>query len=185
MRQLAPLLAAGLLLASFSVSADDPVPLGVRLGDRADLWNARACIGEVGWRAPLEACSAMVWVHVKRAEVRGHTLTTMTRAYSMAVRRPPRRRAWVPQLGVGPAPIAWPPHLDGAWPSYRDRFEVVREHVRELLRGNVADPCPDVRHYGGPMDSVPTRHEEDPTCRIEGTRQRFFRQAVESSGNEA
>jgi hypothetical protein len=179
-----------LLAACFALAATTPThatePPEVRLGDRADLWNARACVGEVGWRAPLEACAAMVWIHVKRAGLTGRTVTAMTRAYSKAVRRPPRHRAWVPQLALqARPPVAWPPHLDEAWPSYRDRFEAVLEHVRAVLRGEVSDPCPSAGHYGGPMDSTPTAHEEDPACQIEGTRQRFFRRIPASSGNEA
>lgn len=177
MQRSAILLAVGLVLAAvLPSSANAPTLLDLPLGDRAAVWNARVCVGEVGWRAPLEACSAMVWVHAKRAKATGVTLATMARRYSRAVRRPPRHRTWVGQLDVTPTPpVAWPPHLDGAWPRYRARFADVLSHVRAILRGEVPDPCPDAMHYGGPMDSTPSRHAEDATCVFEGTRQRFFR----------
>jgi hypothetical protein len=182
MRLLAPL-AASLLLVT-SVLADSGSLAGARLGADAALWNARVCVGEVGWRAPLEACSAMVWVHVKRAAGSRVTVATLARRYSRAVRRPPRRRAWVPLLrATGAAPVTWPPHLDGAWPRYRDRFAEILSHVEGVLRGDVPDPCPEVDHYGGPMDSVPTGRELDDTCAFEGTRQVFYRRATSSPGS--
>lgn len=174
------LFAASLLLAS-SVLADAPTFGGARLGVDAALWNARVCVGEIGWRAPLEACSAMVWVHAKRAAGSRATVATLARRYSRAVRRPPWRRAWVAQLrATGPAPVTWPPHLVEAWPRYRARFAEIFAHVESVLRGDVPDPCPDVDHYGGPMDSVPTGREVDDTCAFEGTRQVFYRRAASS-----
>lgn len=177
------LFAASLLLAS-SVLADTPTLGGARLGTDAALWNARVCVGEVGWRAPLEACSAMVWVHAKRAAKSRATLASFARLYSRAVRRPQARRAWVPQLrATGPAPVTWPPHLDGVWPRYQARFEEILVHVESVLRGDVPDPCPDVDHYGGPMDRAPTGREVDDTCAFEGTRQVFYRRATSSLGS--
>lgn len=141
-----------------------------RLGRDAALWQARSCVGEVGW-TDFDACTAMIFVHAKRASDSGVTLVTMVRAYSAAVKPHPRHRPWVLELEpTGPAPRSW---RRASWPRARAAFGRMLEHVERVLRGEVPDPCPHSRHYGGPMDGVPRGHVRS-SCLPE-SRQRFYR----------
>jgi hypothetical protein len=80
-------------LASLPLNAQERTILNLRRGEDAVLWQARSCVGEVGWNSPDDACSAMTWIHAKRAKRTGVTLSTMIRTYSAAVREPGRRMA--------------------------------------------------------------------------------------------
>jgi hypothetical protein len=143
------LLACGLILAAM-------LPCGPAEGQREDpaLDHARACVGELGWRAPDDACAAIVEVHVRRG--------VRARSYSAALRRPPRHRAWVPQLDVGRAPpMAWPRALP--WARHERRFVDVLEVVRQTLAAERPEACPGAMHYGGLMDATPAGHVE--VCR--------------------
>src|SRR5690606_19527241 len=82
-----------MVAATLPSVAQERTILDLRRGDDAVLWQARSCIGEVGWNAPDDACVAMTWIHAKRAKLTGVALSTMIRAYSAAVRAtPPSRR---------------------------------------------------------------------------------------------
>lgn len=154
-------------------------------GADADTWNARAAVGELGWRAPDDAYAAIVEVHIHRARITGTTTAHMARRYSAAVRRPPPHRAWVPELHARTAasPPSWPPHLDGVWWRYAERFDAVRDVVRDVLRGERAPVCPEAEHYGGPMDSMDEDRWER-ACSIEGTAQRWWKRIGNGIGNE-
>ena len=149
-----------------------------RTGPDAALWNARAAIGELGWRAPDDAYAAIVEVHLRRARLTGTTTTLMARRYSAAVRRPPRHRRWVRELRVSASPPrSWPAQLDGAWPRYSERLEHVRTIAADVLRGRREVACEGAVHYGGAMDSVPARHVEACAWPIGRGEQRFYRRA--------
>lgn len=203
MSRILSLFAVICLAVSSASVAQRPTILGLRLGEDAALWQARSCVGEVGWNAPDEACVAMAWIHAKRAKLTGVSLTTMVRAYSVAVREPrivhrasaaqgsridasvarsttrsrvDRRRQWVQGLSVtGAAPRGWPEGLRGAWPRYQARFREIYELVNQVLSGDTPDPCPNATFYGGPMDSPPSGHEVDDDCSFDGTAQVFYR----------
>lgn len=134
-------------------------------GADADLWNARAAVGELGWRAPDDAYAAIVEVHIRRAHLTGTTTAFMARRYSAAIRRPPRHRAWVRELhGRESPPPSWPPHLDGSWWEYAQRFGEVRDVVRKVLRGEREPACEDAEHYGSvELDGTPAGFVE--VCR--------------------
>jgi hypothetical protein len=207
MSRILSLFAALCLVASSASMAQRPTILGLRLGENASLWQARSCVGEVGWNAPDDACVAMTWIHAKRARLTGVSLSTMVRAYSVAVREPrvvrrapvvtqgtrisaevarsrsgvtrtDRRRQWVQGLNVsGAAPRGWPEGLRGAWPRYQSRFREIHELVNRVLSGDVPDPCPNATFYGGPMDSAPSGHGLDGECSFDGTAQLFYKRS--------
>lgn len=156
-------------------------------GADADLWNTRAAIGELGWRAPDDAYAAIVEVHVRRAQLTGTTTAFMARRYSAAVRRPPRHRAWVPELHTrNTAPPSWPPHLDGSWWRYAERVGEVREIVRAVLRGERGAVCEDAEHYGSESDGVPGGQlgRWERACSFEGTSQRWWKRTANGSGGQ-
>lgn len=144
----------------------------------AVLWNARAAVGELGWRAPDDAYAAIVEVHIRRASLTGTTPSYMARTYSAAVRRPPRRRAWVRELHGRPqVPPSWPSHLVRAWPRHAQRFVEVREVVRATLEGERDVACPDAEHYGSREDGAPGGRVDrwETACTFEGTTQQWWR----------
>jgi hypothetical protein len=53
--------------------------LAQRTGPDAALWNARAAVGELGWRAPDDAYAAIVEVHLRRAQLTGTSAALMAR----------------------------------------------------------------------------------------------------------
>jgi len=140
-------------LAAFSPVTSQPRPTPARV-------HAAACVGELGWTAPDDACASMVEVHVARAgAVRPETVALR---FSAALRRPPRHRRWVPQLMTATrrqAPAAWPERLP--WASWRmdalERYEAVAAAV---LAGERAPACPGCVDYGGLMDE-PAPHLEE------------------------
>jgi hypothetical protein len=143
------------------------------------LIHARACVGELGWRAPDEACSAIVEVHMRRAALRGWRPETVARLYSAALRRPPRGRMWVPQLRPGRRPpMAWP---GLPWARYERRLREIVEVVRGTLDGEAPESCPDAVHYGGAMDAVPTGHVEACRWAIGRGSQRFYARTGDAS----
>lgn len=117
--------------------------------DRDVIQNARACVGEVGW-IDLDACTAIVYVHSRRAQRAGVSVGRMAELYSAALRHPQRMRPWVSQLADTPQePAGWPSER-ADWPRYRAQWRVIVAHVEAVLRGNIEDPCADSQpdHYG-------------------------------------
>lgn len=184
------LLFACTTFAPFSTTAQPPRVVRAHHvhGADADLWNTRAAIGELGWRAPDDAYAAIVEVHVRRAQLTGTTTAFMARRYSAAVRRPPPHRAWVPELHArgATAPPSWPPHLDGSWWRYAERVGEVREIVRAVLRGERGAVCEDAEHYGSEADGVPGGQlgRWERACSFEGTSQRWWKRTTNGSGGQ-
>jgi hypothetical protein len=147
-----------------------------RTGHDAALWNARAAVGELGWRAPDDAYAAIVEVHLRRAQLTGTSAALMARRYSAAIRRPPRHRRWVRELRVSASPPpSWPPHLGGAWQRYAEQLEHVRELASDVLAGRREVACEGATHYGGLMDSTPAGHAEACRWTVGRGAQLFFR----------
>lgn len=162
------------LAALLALVAICPSPAPAATDDA--LWLARMCVGESGW-GRLDTCAAEVGVIRRRALLHGTQVATMARAYSSALRRP--RRAWVPRLlPDGPAPRGWPA---ASWPRHRARFRELLEHVSQVLRDEVTDPCADEAptHFGGPrhIDRDLPDGWEVVDC-VPGSRQRFWRRAT-------
>lgn len=158
-----------------------------RHGADADLWNARAAVGELGWQAPDEAYVAIVEVHIRRARLTGTTTAHMAQRYSAAVRVPPWHRAWVRELrATSDVPAAWPPNLRRAWPRYAGRFAEVRALVGEVLRGERDEVCPDAEHYGSESDGVPGGQvgRWESACSFEGTSQRWWKRTGLEGGGQ-
>ncbi|MCB9603314.1 MAG: hypothetical protein H6720_23610 [Sandaracinus sp.] len=144
--------------------------------------QAAAAVGELGWRAEPDAYAAIVEVHVRRARLRGVSPRTMARAYSAALRRPPRHRAWVTELRDAPSPPpSWPQHLRGRWAERRATFARVERIALEVLTGARDEVCPEALYYGstadGPPGGDPTRWES--ACAFESTTQRWWRRVDE------
>ena len=139
---------------------------GVPLGPDPELWQARSCVGEAGFD-DLEVCTAMAFVHLRRARLLGRSVVDMVRAYSSPVKGR-TARSWVMMLHpTRPEPRGWPSRLPYA--RTQRRFEPVLRHVERVFAGVVPDPCAATEplHYGGPrwMDGPsPTGFREDPTC---------------------
>lgn len=175
------LLAVLALALSATVEASSP-------RESAVVWQARSCVGEAGWR-DYEACRAMTWVHMKRAREHSLPVERMVRLYSRAVRDPslpnppPRSRRWVLGLTTsGPAPIGWPQGPN--WPRHRMLFQKMADLVDDILAGEVPDPCPDVIHYGGPMDDPHPSLARDEGCAPDSS-QLFYRMEEAPSGGAA
>lgn len=137
------------------------------------MWQARSCIGEVGFANP-EECIAMAWVHKKRALQRNVTMLAMVRAYSVPMRVRPTSRPWLWELSPNSKPSSWPRNL--RWSMREQYLDFLFGKLRGVVDGSVQDPCPDALHYGGPMDPVPTGFEL--TECIQGSRQRFYKRIV-------
>lgn len=137
--------------------------------------HARACVGELGWSAPDEACVAIVEVHRRRAALTGMSPESVAKRYSAALRRPPSHRAWVRELADrSEAPRGWP--RVASWTAARARFAALVNVAREALDSD-AEVCPGALHYGGLMDSIPTGHEEACRWRIGRGAQVFYRRS--------
>lgn len=164
-----------LLILAFAIPAGAD---SVRLGRNASLVQTRSCVGETQFHE--DTCVAMTWVHLKRARLHGVSFVSMASRYSTVLRRP--SRAWIFQLKLeGPPPARWPRGI--SWSRYQERFRELHEKVDEVLRGEVPDPCPDVLHYGGPMDAVPRGYESDPTCLPDRTSRQIFYRRIVANGD--
>jgi hypothetical protein len=113
---------------------------------------ARVCVGESGWDTRTGDCAAIVHLLGRRAELRGVDTLAMTRAYASAHFELGRldSRRWTADLTIAARePRGWPAALD--WRRYRERWLAIVDHVRAVLRGEVADPCAGAaEHWGAP-----------------------------------
>lgn len=111
------------------------------------------CTGEAGWDPATGDCAAIVHVLRGRAERQGVSLARMVHAYSgRHTGREASPRPWVAHLRLdGEQPAEWP--ASASWTRYRQPWLVLVAHVRDVLAGNVDDPCDgEADHWGGPMD---------------------------------
>lgn len=154
-----------------------PIPRG-RIGRDADLWAARSCIGEAGWRSWQGECAAILWVYKSRYEAMRPSRPDLTyakviRRYSSAVKPHTRHgRPWLFELrSYLDRPPSWP--ASSSWRLHRSDWARVVGTVRRWLRGDVENPCPGARHYGNrTTDGRPTGHILA-QCAVE-TRNRFW-----------
>ena len=172
---LAGIYVLALLVLRGVVSAQDAHP-----ADRPELVRrlAAVCVAEAGWSTDTGDCAAIVSLLMRRADRLGLRPRVMVRAYSSRHfdRERTDRRRWIAHLALdGSRPRGWPRQL--AWERYRPRWLATVEHVRAVLRGEVADPCGgEADHWGGPMDDHRARRAG--WTRVEcsaPTRNRFWR----------
>jgi hypothetical protein len=134
--------------------------------DEAVLWQARSCVGEVGWN-DLQSCTAMAYVHMHRARRLGLPLVHMIRAYSSPVNPDVRQRSrrWVSHLNYDASePRHWPE--EASWSNFRDKWLRIIRHVSRVLEGAVRNPCPRALHYGSATlaSDAPTPNMRRITC---------------------
>lgn len=147
------LLVCGFALATlgFCGRSSDAQPRGA-----PERIHAAACVGELGWRAPAEACASIVEVHMRIGTARDLRPELVAQAFSAALRRPPPRRQWVPELAQASprrAPRSWPARLP--WGRYAARVEEYAQVAQEVLEGHFPEACPGCINYGGLMDAQP------------------------------
>ena len=138
---------------------------------------ARVCAAEAGWDTSTGDCAAIVPLLERRASLLGVDTLTMTRRYANAHfdRRRTDARRWTAYLELAARePRGWPRDLD--WNRFRDRWLAIVEHVRAVLRAEVADPCGEARpdHWGGPMDDARARRAGLRRVDCGPTRNRFW-----------
>lgn len=166
-------LVIGLMLVAFgltgecSASAQDP-----HTSARARVWAssaqdvlheddrlvsamARVCVAEAGFDADRTGdCAAIVHLLLRRAARLGWRPMVMVRRYASAHFDAGRTdpRAWIVGLNLeGTQPPRWPSSVP--WRVYRPQWLGLLEHVRAVMRGEVADPCGGQSdHWGGAMD---------------------------------
>lgn len=164
------LVSAFLAFTAVRAWAQPPVAHGL-VGSAAHDWLARACFAETGTHEA--ACAAQVHVLLRRAELRGSRVVTMTRRYSQPLRGT-HRRSWVQRLTThGRRPAGFP--ADASWARTQERFRDVHALVGDVLVGNVPDPCPEALHFAGPpsLDGGAPRGFVE-VCEDVHPRQRFF-----------
>lgn len=131
-----------LLLPCVPLRADRPTIQGARIAPGDDVTLAIMCAGEVH-PTETEACTAMVGVVARTAAKRGLSMGTQARAYSAVFRG---SRPWLLELdAAGRRPPSWP---RASWRRYRAEWLALLAHVRSVLAGEHADPCPTARHFG-------------------------------------
>jgi hypothetical protein len=111
---------------------------------------ARVTVAEEGF-ALTDGHAAIAHLLVRRAARLGLTPRRMAHAYSgrhfQADRTDARR--WIADLRLDAhRPRGWP--RGTSWARHRPQWLAVVEHVRAVLRGEVADPCPSAMHWGAP-----------------------------------
>lgn len=133
------------LLALYAAILGGRVHAQNRVPSERVLVRARTCAGEAGWSTRTGDCAAIVHVLLRRSERAGVRPIEMARAYSAALG--PGGRPWVRGLALdGHEPAGWPRDL--RWERYRPGWLALVSHVRDVLAGRVADPCPGAVHFG-------------------------------------
>lgn len=115
---------------------------------------AQSCIGEAGFDAEARRECAAIW-HVLewRRIYMGETLLKATLKYNASLKNINSSRSWVRHLRRdGKKPAGW----SGAnWAKKRDRWLSTLELADRFVDGDVPNPLPSARHFGGPMDPNP------------------------------
>lgn len=111
---------------------------------------ARVCVAEAGWEVDTRDCAAIVHVLQRRARARHVALERMVRLYSSRHFDPRRTdpRRWIADLRLAAErPDGWPSHA--LWEHHRARWLETIEHVRDVLRGELDDPCDGAADHWG------------------------------------
>lgn len=126
-------------------------------GHDVALWLARSCVGEAGFdAADTGECTAIAHVYAKRVHISRIPYYKMIRKYSAAV-SDQRRRPWINQLNRACArPKGFGKNLK--WERYQERWKRTLDTADSFFRGELSDPTPTAKHYGGWID----RHNLDP-----------------------
>lgn len=110
------------------------------------LWLARVCHLEAAWR---EAdCAAIYWIARKRA--RGGDWLAQLRAYSALDKQRTARAREIRRYPWG--------DVEGKGKRWNRRWRAQRQYALRLVRGEVADPCPEATDWGGVEDVPRARH---------------------------
>ena len=130
---------------------------GVKANDD-NLWLARSCIGEAGWRAwESGECAAILHIYKKRTELTGESIAKLASRYSAAIKsHKGKRNKWV--LGLtkdADKPKQWPSRLN--WERFRFDWVMTQILVDLFMSDMVEDPLPDAMHYGSIIDPPPLR----------------------------
>lgn len=147
---LAPALLALAYAATLRTAAAQPAPVDEALVEAL----ARVAVAESGWDPATGDASAIARVLIRRAARRDLPPLVLVRAYCDLhfdrSRRDPRR--WIADLELDAhRPRGWPAGL--AWSRYRPLWLAMLEHIRGVLRGEVADPCGGRGdHFGSHLD---------------------------------
>ena len=154
MKHLFPFLVlSGALFTSANASAIDF--RNERERRSAIVWQARSCIGEIGWH-DVATCVSMIWVHMDIAERTGIPLERVVRQFSAAVKPEHNvHRPWIFELdwsGRRPSMMR-----RGSWEEWRrDRWFATLSIVADTVDGLIAPHCYGARSYGSArIDSNP------------------------------
>jgi len=126
------------------------VPLPAeQLDDEAKLTLARAMVGEADWHEPDHR--AIAWVLAKRfnsIETRKPGKTTFSELvakYASPLKTKTERTQFIQTL-------PWGDPTSDAYKPFAKHWAAVRELVERWAAGDIPDPCPRAKHWGGAMD---------------------------------
>lgn len=98
---------------------------------------AHICQIEAGWSKP--DCAAIWWIGVKRGKARGQEPIDALSEYSYPYRKPSVRGARI---------MAWPwGDVPDALDADQRRWRSQRTFALRLVRGEIADPCPEATEW--------------------------------------
>ena len=128
---------------------------------QAELWLARAFIGEAGWmqrnaHAGIAHVLARRWHRVvRRYEAMRFETVIKNYCHALGFKRrgtPTPRHLWIRGLVGAVAPKAWP-HHKSLWDRHRPRWAAAMKRSRKWFSGRIKDPCRGrAWHWGGLID---------------------------------
>lgn len=124
-----------------------------QISHKAQLWLARACVGEAGWESVEGECAAIGYVIQKRVPVVRKPFLKVLKKYSWAIQYHPKHtRKWLLHLNRDLSkPKFWP--KDANWERYVSRWQAVLSVASQFSEGGIPDPTPEANHWGGRMDA--------------------------------
>lgn len=151
-----------------------PLPLEQQT-PQAELWLARAFVGEAGWmqrnaHAGIAHVLARRWRRVvRRFETMRFETVIKNYCHALGFKRkgtPTRRQLWVRGLFGPTAPEAWP-HHKSRWERHLPRWKAAIKRSRKWFAGRIKDPCQGrAWHWGGLVDRelARTKHLRTVEC---------------------